>query len=57
MKYLLYIAIVISIIIAIYEGFFWDTELSAILELIAWVLVIYGYILLKCCYTTTKKKR
>lgn len=59
MKNLLYIAIILSVIIAIYEGFFWNTELSIILELIAWILVIYGYVLLKCynCCKTTKKKR
>ncbi len=59
MKYLLYVAISISIILAIYEGYFWETELSAILSLIALILAIYGYALLKCCSCckTTKRKR
>lgn len=58
MKYLLYLAIVISAIIAIYETYFWDTGLSVILAIIAVILAFYGYVLLKCwCCTTVKKKR
>jgi hypothetical protein len=47
MKILLYVAMTISVIIALYEGLFWNTELSMVIELIAWILAIYGYALLQ----------
>jgi TRAP-type C4-dicarboxylate transport system permease large subunit len=58
MKYLLYLAIVISIIIAVYEVMFWGNELAFVIAVLSLILAFYGYVLLKCCcYTAAKKKR
>ena len=57
-KECLYIAIVISVIIALYELMFWNIGISFIIAVLAGISAFYGYVLLKCCCCkTTKRKR
>jgi hypothetical protein len=56
-KEYLYIAIFVSAIIAIYELLYWSTGINFIIAVLAGISAFYGYVLLKCCCKTTKRKR
>lgn len=53
------IAIVVSVLIALYELLFWNTGISLVIAVLTLILAYYGYVLLKCCSCckTTKRKR
>ena len=55
----LYIAIVVSVIIALYELLYWNTGINPVIGVLALISAFYGYVLLKCCSCckTTKRKR
>ena len=49
MKKLLYLAVVVSVLIALYEIAFWifESEIGLIITIISSILAFYGYVLLQ----------
>lgn len=51
------IAIVVSVIIALWLLLFWNTGINPLIGVLALISAYYGYFLLKCCPKPTKRKR